>query len=68
VRAIQQATGADLSRVLELLRESGLPAEGVTEHQETLLVARDGDRIVGCAALEPYGEQGLLRSVTTVAA
>jgi len=67
VRAIQQATGADLSRVLELLRESGLTSEGVTEHQE-LLVARDGDRIVGCAALEPYGEQGLLRSVTTVAA
>ena len=64
---IQQATGADLAGVLELLRDSALPVDGLIEHRDTLLIARDGEHIVGCAAVELYGEWGLLRSVAVAA-
>jgi len=60
---ITPADPADLPAVLALLAESGLPPDGLPEHFGAALVARDGERVVGSAALERYGEAGLLRSV-----
>src|SRR5207237_1631206 len=40
-----------------------LPLAGLHDLDD-LLIARDGSRIVGCAALELYDDDALLRSVT----
>jgi N-acetylglutamate synthase-like GNAT family acetyltransferase len=53
----------ELSDVLALLDECGLPREGLPPHLSTTLVARDGNQIVGSSALEIYEESALLRSV-----
>ena len=60
---IGPARPSDLPAVLALLERSGLPQDGLSEHVATTLVARDGDAIVGSAALEVYGAAALLRSV-----
>lgn len=60
---IAPAAPADLPAVLALLAESGLPHDGLAEQFGAALVARDGERVVGSAALELYGQAGLLRSV-----
>jgi len=60
---IERATAADLPAILELLRRSALPPAGLEAHLSTTLAARDGTRVVGCAALELYGASALLRSV-----
>ncbi len=57
------ARTGETEAVGRLLRASGLPDAGLDELGETLLVARAGDRIVGCAALELYPPAALLRSV-----
>ena len=46
-----------------MLREQHLPTGGLRDHLATTLVARDGHRIVGSAALEVYPHGALLRSV-----
>ena len=61
--AIASAAGEDLPVVLDLLRRCNLPQAGLEQHLATTLVAREGVRIVGCAALELYGRAALLRSV-----
>lgn len=61
--AIAAATAGDIPPVLALLEASGLPTAGLAECLATLLVARDGEALVGCAAIEPYGSSALLRSV-----
>ena len=60
---IERSTPADFPAIEALLGESGLPLDGASSAFGTGLVARAGDRIVGCAAIEPYGSAGLLRSV-----
>lgn len=60
---IRGATSADEGAVLGLLSASALPAEGVREHLGDFLVAEVGDRLVGVAGLERYGDAALLRSV-----
>ena len=60
---MRQARTEDLPQVLELLRQAGLPPEGVAQHLESFLLEFDGDRLVGCAGLEIWGQAGLLRSV-----
>jgi amino-acid N-acetyltransferase len=65
---IASATGDDGPRILQLLSKSGLPVDGLLDHLNTALVARDGGRIVGCAALEVYADGALLRSVAVDAA
>lgn len=57
------AMPADLPAVLELLAASNLPRDGLAEHFDAAVVARDGAAVVGSAALELYGEAALLRSV-----
>jgi N-acetylglutamate synthase-like GNAT family acetyltransferase len=49
---------------IEALREANvLPTDGFELALRTAVVAREEGRIVGCAAVEPYGSAGLLRSV-----
>ena len=60
---LRPATPDDIPLAIELLREAGLPDDGVAELGERLVVAEVEGRIVGCAGLEIYGTGGLLRSV-----
>jgi amino-acid N-acetyltransferase len=60
---IVAAEAADLPGLVGLLERSRLPTDGIAEHVASTLVARDGGRVVGSAALELYGRVGLLRSV-----
>lgn len=64
---IERAVPADAAAVEALLASASLPLEGAAEALSTGVVARDGDRIVAAAALERYGDAGLLRSVVVAA-
>ncbi|HJW82717.1 MAG TPA: amino acid acetyltransferase, partial [Anaerolineae bacterium] len=66
--AIESARAGDLPAIFTLLQRSSLPQDGLADHLAATLVARDGDRVVGSAALELYGESALLRSVAVDAA
>ena len=61
--SIEHAHAYELPAILDLLTESGLPQEGLSDHLETTLVARADESVVGSAALEHYGTSALLRSV-----
>jgi amino-acid N-acetyltransferase len=60
-------TDSDLPEIRALLEASKLPVAGIEHHLTAALVARDHGRIVGCAALEVYGDAALLRSVAVAA-
>lgn len=61
---IAAAASAELNDVLSLLTAVGLPLEGVAEHLDDFLLAKDErGRLLACAGLERYGESALLRSV-----
>lgn len=60
---IEKARPEDFPQILALLERCGLPLLGVADVRETTIVARKGDKIIGCAALEVYGPVALLRSV-----
>ena len=60
---IESARAADLPAIVALLLANKLPRAGIEGHISTTLVAREAGRLVGCAAIEPYGAAGLLRSV-----
>ena len=60
---IETATGGDLAAVHQLLERHGLPLDGVDAHLQTMIVAREGSRLVGVAAVELYRDGSLLRSV-----
>ncbi len=60
---IDRAQPDDHLQVLDLLTRSNLPLDGLPDHWETTLVARQDRRVVGSAALEVYADCVLLRSV-----
>ena len=60
---IQSATERDLPDIRALLDRLHLPLAGVDEHLASMLVARDGQEIVGTAGVEFYADGALLRSV-----
>jgi amino-acid N-acetyltransferase len=61
---ISGASLSDLDDILALLTAVNLPQEGVKEHLESFLVARDeAGHLIGCAGLERYYEIAMLRSV-----
>jgi amino-acid N-acetyltransferase len=60
---VGHASAEDSEVILDLLQQSQLPVDGLTDHLATTVVAREDGRIVGSAALEMYGEHALLRSV-----
>jgi len=62
-QTIEAARSGDLPAILSLLERGGLPAAGLDQHLEAAVVAREGTRVLGCAAVELYGDAGLLRSV-----
>jgi len=60
---ILPAQGVDWPAIREVVTAGGLPLDGLEDHLATTIVARDGGGILGCAALELYGADALLRSV-----
>ena len=60
---IEPARSDDLPAILSLLDQHQLPHAAIEQHLGDILVARDGGRVVGCAAVERYDVAGLLRSV-----
>lgn len=57
-------TPAEWPAVLALLRASALPTADLADaDRERFVVARRGGGVVGCVAVEPYGDAGLLRSL-----
>ena len=65
--SIERATPDDVPAVEALLVAAGLPLDGAADALVTGVVARDGDAVVGAAAVEPHGDAGLLRSVVVAA-
>jgi amino-acid N-acetyltransferase len=59
----ERAKPIDRAAIEALLVASDLPLDGLDLALATAVVARDGDLVVGVAAVEPYGTVGLLRSV-----
>ena len=64
---ITRARMDDLDVVEALLERAQLLADGLRQHADHLLVARAGNRVIGCAGLEVYGDAALLRSVAVAA-
>ena len=60
---VRRAHPSDLEAATALLRASSLPLEGFADHFLDALVADGGSGVVGCVALELYGETALLRSL-----
>jgi amino-acid N-acetyltransferase len=60
---IDRATRDDAEALLALMTRAHLPIEGLVSHLDGAIVARDGGRVVGSAAIEIYADGGLLRSV-----
>jgi amino-acid N-acetyltransferase len=63
---IELAIDSDRPAIEHLLTDTGLPLEGLEAALSSAVVARTegAERaVVGCAAIEPYGSAGLLRSV-----
>jgi amino-acid N-acetyltransferase len=65
---VERAAPSDVPGIEALLTAARLPLEGVAEAFATGVVARDGGMILGAAAVEPYGQAGLLRSVVVAEA
>src|SRR5437879_464206 len=59
---IRRAEAAEYEHITRLLNDTALPLDGLNGHQNFLVLCRDG-RVLGCAAVERYGQYGLLRSV-----
>lgn len=64
---IDRLRSNEADEVFRLLEASHLPVDGLREHLATTLVAREGGRVVGSAALEAYPDGALLRSVAVAA-
>jgi amino-acid N-acetyltransferase len=60
---IDRARPADLGPICALLAANDLPTNGVAEALGYTLVARSGEEVAGCVALEVYGPYALLRSL-----
>ena len=60
---ISPAAPNDLPEIRALLGANGLSADGLDAFLATTLISRSRGQIIGCAALEVYGDAALLRSV-----
>ena len=61
--SFRHAAPADWPKIADLLTGAHLPTDGAVDHLSGFLLAFRGERLVGTAALERYGETALLRSV-----
>jgi amino-acid N-acetyltransferase len=64
---VTPATAADLPEIGALLRANGLSPDGLEPCVATTLISRSRGEVIGCAALEVYGDAALLRSVAVEA-
>jgi len=62
VPSIRSATVEDWPFIEGLLRTHGLPLDGAWQHLGAFVVAEEAGAVVGTAAVEVYGDIGLLRS------
>jgi amino-acid N-acetyltransferase len=60
---ITLADREDLPAITKILTEAHLPLAGLDQWTHQIVVAREDDQIIGCAAWESYGLVGLLRSI-----
>src|SRR6266571_5154154 len=60
---IAAATAADVEAIKALLTENDLPVAGVDDHWKTFVIARDGQKVVGCGGSEAYSFAALIRSI-----
>ena len=60
---IAPARLADYEIVAALLEREHLPRDGLRQHFENAFVARAGNRIIGCSAVEVYEGGALVRSL-----
>ena len=60
---IEPAAFNDHAAIAELLTDALLPLPDVEDVPVRMLVAREGDRVIGCAGWERHGKAVLLRSV-----
>ena len=65
--AIERAVDSDRAAIERLLGAGGLPLDGLDGALSMAVVARGDVGVVGCAAVEPHGSVGLLRSVCVAA-
>ena len=61
------ASTSDEPAVRQLLAACGLPSADISMERQDFILAVSEGRIIGCAALEPYGDAALLRSFAVVA-
>lgn len=60
------AAPEELGAIRALLERLHLPASDVGGPHQAFIAARSGDELVGCVALERYGDAALLRSLAVV--
>ncbi len=60
---VRPSLDSELPAIEELLAVCGLPLDGVAASFSRGLVVVEDGHVVACAAVEPYGADGLLRSV-----
>ena len=63
---ITPARAEDLEPIKALLVANDLPTAGVDDHWKTFLVARDGEKMIGCGGAEAYQFAALIRSVAVL--
>jgi amino-acid N-acetyltransferase len=68
VTDIRLATGRDAAAIEALLRSAGLLTADLARAKPLLLVAIEGDSLVGVAGTERFGDAALVRSVAVVPA
>lgn len=61
--SIGPASGGDMDAIRRLLVAALLPSGDVDGPNQRYIVARQNGRVVGCAGLESFGEDGQLRSM-----
>ncbi|HET8723847.1 MAG TPA: GNAT family N-acetyltransferase [Anaeromyxobacteraceae bacterium] len=61
--SVGPASGGDLDAIRRLLVAALLPSGDLGGPNQRFIVARQGGRVVGCAGLETFGENGQLRSM-----
>ncbi len=66
--SITPARAEDLEGIKALLLANDLPTAGVDDHWKTFLIARDGEKMVGCGGAEAYQFAALIRSIAVDAA
>jgi amino-acid N-acetyltransferase len=61
------ASPSDETAVRQLLAASGLPSADISTDRQDIILALSGRQIIGCVALELYGDAALLRSFAVAA-